>query len=361
MEEQTIGRRCGLALLALCLLTVSPASGAELASGVLKSYRDRVDTAIEQGLAYLASIQTPEGFFPDTRGQTTAIVSLAGMAFLAKGHTPGYGEYGEAINLCIDYVMRCQRDNGMLIHSSHGGQGSNGGMYSHNIAALFLSEVSGMVDAERQEQLDDVLSKAVRLTLQAQRMQKSEMHRGGWRYNWNSRDSDLSCSGWALMSLRSARMNGAPVPDQAIEDAVRYILRNHDERTGKFGYQNPDSHHVTLTGAALLCLELTGHHGDETTKRAGSHILNVHEQLPHQSHCFYGVYYAAQGTFQLGGKYWERFGSWMYDYYLPRQHEDGSWEGRYGRSYATSMMVLAFAVPYRQLPIYQRDETVEEE
>jgi hypothetical protein len=29
--------------------------------------------------------------------------------------------------------------------------------------------------------------------------------------------------------------------------------------------------------------------------------------------------------------------------------------------YGTAMMTLAFTVPYRQLPIYQRDETVDEE
>ena len=41
---------------------------------------------------------------------------------------------------------------------------------------------------------------------------------------------------------------------------------------------------------------------------------------------------------------------------------DGSWESREaGRTYGTAMMVLAFTVPYRQLPIYQRDETVDEE
>ncbi len=66
--------------------------------------------------------------------------------------------------------------------------------------------------------------------------------------------------------------------------------------------------------------------------------------------------------FQLGGKYWEQYAAWMYGNYLPKQKDDGSWSNRQaGNVYGTSMMVLAFTVPYRQLPIYQRDETVDEE
>jgi hypothetical protein len=53
--------------------------------------------------------------------------------------------------------------------------------------------------------------------------------------------------------------------------------------------------------------------------------------------------------------------AWMYDTYLGKQGEDGSWNSREaGRIYGTAMMTLAFTVPYRQLPIYQRDETVDE-
>ena len=51
----------------------------------------------------------------------------------------------------------------------------------------------------------------------------------------------------------------------------------------------------------------------------------------------------------------------MYETYLKKQNDDGSWNSsEAGRIYGTSIMVLAFTVPYRQLPIYQRDETVDE-
>ena len=48
--------------------------------------------------------------------------------------------------------------------------------------------------------------------------------------------------------------------------------------------------------------------------------------------------------------------------HVPAVKSDGSWDSRSaGPVYGTSMMVLAFTVPHRQLPIYQRDETVDEE
>ena len=75
------------------------------------------------------------------------------------------------------------------------------------------------------------------------------------------------------------------------------------------------------------------------------------------------MYYTAQGLFQLGGPVWQEFSEWMYGYRIPRQAPDGRWDvGEDGCPYyQTALVVLAFTVPYRQLPIYQRDETVDAE
>jgi hypothetical protein len=119
---------------------------------------------------------------------------------------------------------------------------------------------------------------------------------------------------------------------------------------------------ITLTGVGLLCLELTGFHGDAETTKAGDCILLDMVKIPNEEHGFYGTYYSAQGMFQLGGKYWEKYSEWMYSTWLPKQRQDGSWQERGGREgYATAIMVLALTVPYRQLPIYQRDETLDDE
>lgn len=332
---------------------------------VFEKYRDLTDRATERGLKFLAQVQAPNGSFPGFGGNTAGVVGLAGMAFLAKGYTPEHHEFGTNVNLCVDYIVRIQENNGYL-------GGSDGKMYSHGIGTLFLSEVSGMVDSERQKRVDAALPEAVKLILAAQQVQKDDRQKGGWRYAPNSNDSDMSVTGWVLMALRSARLNGAAVPDKAIDDAVDYIRRHRDEQTGSFGYQDSRNFAVTLTGAGLLCLELAGRHGTPESYKAGAYILQSLGELPKQERPYYGNYYNAQGMFQLGAEYWDRYATWMYEYWLPRQNDDGSWnphnEGRQNRGnlggqsvYKTSLMLLALSVPYRQLPIYQRDETVDEE
>ena len=318
---------------------------------------ERVDQAIERGLVFLAAGQTPEGSFDSYAGRTyTAIPGLCGLAFLAKGYLPGHGKYGENIERASTFILSRAAADGYL-------GGNEGRMYSHSIATLFLAEVSGMVNTNLQAKIDDVLPKAVQVIISAQRVPKIERYAGGWRYGPASIDSDMSCTGWALMALRSARLTGAAVPASAIKDAVQYVLRHHSEQKGSFGYMDTSSHGVTLTGAGLLCLELCGQHGHPATRRATRYLMNVYEQLPQQGYCFYGLYYTAQGLFQVGGEEWQRFSKWMYDYWIPRQAPDGRWNrGEVNCPYyQTAMVVLAFAVPYRQLPIYQRDETVDGE
>ena len=70
---------------------------------------------------------------------------------------------------------------------------------------------------------------------------------------------------------------------------------------------------------------------------------------------------AQADLFQQGGDEWKIFSRWMYDTWVPKQSDDGYWErGEQDRFYQTAMVILAFTVPYRLLPIYQRDETVDE-
>jgi prenyltransferase beta subunit len=360
--------RCGTLVLVILLaaaIVVVPLAGTarpDTASKTLAPYQKPTDQALERALVYLARTQHPNGCWSPNPNDLSprngaAITSLCAMAFLAKGHTPGVGPYGEVLNRAIDFVMDSQKPNGILAK----GPDANGPMYSHCISTLMLSEVSGMVDPIRQKKLDSVLSIAIKVILAAQQLQKDNRNAGGWRYQINSRDSDISCTGWALMALRSVRNNGATVPKEAIDRGIEYVLKN-ESGDGGFTYQPNGGPGWGRTGTAVLALELCGQHGSRPALMGGDWILR---HLPPRygagEYFAYANYYCAQATFQLGDKYWEQYAARMYEILLKAQNEDGSWpsagggEGDGGGNfYPTAMAVLALSVPYRQLPIYQR-------
>jgi len=368
-------------LTAAGLLVLSQASArAHEESPKLAKYQAKVDRSVERALEFLAGNQLQnragDGLFRGQYGKTNAIAGLVGMAFMAKGYTPRTGPYSHVMRSCIDYVLASPTKNGYL--------GVRGGrMYSHGIATLFLSEVSGMVDPARQKKIDAMLPKALKVIIDAQKAPKNRGEEGGgWRYEPNSRDSDLSLTGWQVMALRSARINGAPVPAQTIKNAMGFVLRNYRDRShrgilpvdiGGFVYTN--SHHVQgrrgrwvevinpkpmvgMTGVGLLCLELMGRHNSERCQRSGNFILSMtkgKDLIDDGRHRTYAIYYCAQAMHQLGGKYWEQFGERLYQYLLRTQGKSGAWAVKgEGEIYPTAMYVLALSVPYCQLPIYQR-------
>jgi len=348
------------AMVAASTFAAGPTSApADEASPALAKYEERIDDSITRALAWLAEQQADDGSWTKNKQSrnATGITGLCLMAFLAKGHTPGVGPYGEVLNKGIDFLLANQKPNGMLIRAHKG----HGPMYSHCIAALTLSEVSGMVDRERQKKIGKVLAKAMKLILAAQQIPKNERHAGGWRYKHDSRDSDISCTSWAIMALRSARNNGAAVPTKAIDRGIEYIMRCRVQRDGGFGYQPGGGPGWGRTGTALLCLELCGRHRDRAALGAGEWILkNLPTHYGRGNHFSYAMYYCSQGMFQLGDEHWQRWAERMYEVMLKAQQKSGNWPrahenvGNCGEYYSTAMAVLAMSVSYRQLPIYQR-------
>ena len=351
-----------------------PAAAKDLAP-VFAKYRVRVEKSIDKGLAWLAKQQVSAkkakqlgkpglaGSMAQRKLGNTGIHGLAVMAFLAKGHTPGLGPYGKVINKGIDYTLNQQHANGLLVSKSGIGQ-THGQMYSHCISTLMLCEVSGMVDPARQKKINQVLPKAIGLILRAQQVKKDSRNAGGWRYAPTSQDSDMSLTGWAVLSLRAARMNGAAVPDANVNDAIKYILKCRHVPTGGFGYHPKTGSKLGLTGSAVLCLTLLGQHDHPAIEPAGKFLLS-HKPARFAGGMagYYDIYYASQATFQIGGKVWAGFAPWMYESLLSVQQTGGEWppaDGTCGSSYTTALAILAMTPPYRQLPIYQRDGVIDQ-
>lgn len=366
-------------LFAIAFMTLSvPVVQAQNAETLQRTYQKELDGAVDRGLAYLATKQVddqtaqqmgrPElagSFVEESSPGNTGITSLAVMAFLAKGHLPGRGPYGTVINRGIDYILQQQLDNGLLVCRNTTGR-TTGLMYEHSIATLLLCEVSGMVDRTRQNKIDQVLPKALLVLLQAQKVPKADENTGGWRYTPGTTDSDLSLTGWSIMALRAAKLNGAAIPDEHIEMAVLYILNCHKNDRGFAYMPSRNASSTAMTGIGILCLELCGEHGSEELSAAGDFILSRPPRMTDANgrpvrFRYYALYYCGQAMFQLGGRHWLQFAPQMYDALLKDQNADGSWSYpdatlKYNTSYPTSLAILTLTVSARQLPIYQREE-----
>ena len=325
----------------------------------------RIDAATDKALEYLASIQTPDGWWssfgkvPAGRAdrnaspRSTAITSLAILAFMAKGHQPDEEKYGVALDRGIDFIVRSQLPNGYL-------SGSGGRMYAHGISTVMLAEVVGQVTGKRQKLVKDALARAVKLILDAQKIPKPPPYMGGWRYEPTSQDYDLSCTGWQLMALRAAKNAGADVPTTAIDDAVGCVKRSAHPQGG-FGYGLGGSGlSPAMSGTGVLCMELCGKHLSPEAIQAGDWILRAGVRPYATPFQYYTMYYCSQAMFQLGGHYWKQYWPAAAEEILKRQLPDGSFplgqaeEAGAGPAYSTAMAVLSLGVRYRLLPIYQR-------
>ena len=97
---------------------------------------------IDQGLQWLASRQNNDGSFGlGAQRGNAAICGLCGMAFMSGGSTPGRGPYGKQVAGAVDYLLAIAKPDGFICEATATTQGP---MYSHGFATLFLAECYGM-------------------------------------------------------------------------------------------------------------------------------------------------------------------------------------------------------------------------
>lgn len=313
-----------------------------------------LDAAIANGLAFLARQQRNDGSF-EGGGPKVGMTGLSLLAFLAAGDAPEAGRYGLAVHAAGDYLLSQQNADGYF------GSGDRG-MYIHAIATLALTQLYGVEPGfQTQVRIRAVLVKAVRVILDAQKAPKSDAkYVGGWRYERNSADSDLSLSGWNALALRAARDVGIEVPDDALAKAAEFVIRCYNDSSKGFGYQPGNDAQPGETGIGVLCLlvlsaaEKQQAALDKSTDFLAAHPIDENSPFP-----YYAIYYVTQAAFQRGGQTWVKTGRRGLEWLIRQQEKDGGWPQSKtgqepGRVYATAMAVQTLAVPYRLLPIYQR-------
>ena len=343
--------------------------------------KDKVAIALDRGARFIVNSQEASGSFSDPkasrfaakRGYTPTALGLIALASI--GHQPGDpNREGTAMKRALDFMLRNDRrrntSGGRYEYYGHADDG--GRMYGHGIATLCLAEMMGMgVDRDQEKLLRKYTTKAVDLILVSQQARKAQAtHRGGWRYEPTSHDSDLSVTVWQLMALRSAKNAGIDVPKEAIDMAVRYLKRSYSSirnargepinlRSG-CGYMPGHPPKYSTVAAGLLSLQVCGEYDSLEVKGSVNWLKRKMASLDkREGWLFYGTYYFAQGMQKRKGETARASRDLTKKLLLPMQSVDGSWtavvgqERSCGRVYATSLAMLSLSVKYHFLPIYQ--------
>lgn len=320
----------------LLLTTLLPAPS----QNPLERDRDPIPAAVEniytRGLRSLATSQQEDGSWSDGVGDEPGVVGLAVMAFLAHGEDPNHGPYSQNIKRGIDYILEQQDVGNGYIGNS---------MYNHGFATLALAECYGMY---RDPKIAAALKKAVALILSAQKRNPL----GGWRYSPDASSSDTSIAGCQIVALYAARNAGIPVPDEALEKALKY-MRKCRGSDGGYGYQSAMGDKPTLTAIGVLCESLAK---QEKTKlyEASTKYLAKNLNYRERHYAYYFEYYMAQALFHSDEKVWEEWNKQNTRYLSAIQGADGSFPGNRGASFNTAGALLSLALNYRFLPIYEK-------
>jgi len=333
---------------AALMLLVGAAVGQEKtpAETAVELVTPAADEAIARGLAFLASRQNEDGSFGATtyRGNV-AVCALAGLAFMAGGSTPDRGPYGDQVARSVDYLLANTQQSGFIIAA---GSASHGPMYGHGFATLFLAECYGM---SRRNELRQKLTKAVDLIVNTQN------NEGGWRYQPQRLDADISVTICQVMALRAARNAGLYVPRETIDRCIDYVKKSQNP-DGGFMYmlQGGDSG-FARSAAGVVALYSAGVYEGPEIDKGIEYLMQFLPQpgvVRRETYYFYGHYYAVQAMWQAGGENWSRWYPAVRDELISRQRKDGSWVSPISIDYATAMACIILQIPNNYLPIFQR-------
>lgn len=335
----------------LLLWCVRPASAqaprfvGQSGEGVPREVRQLID----RGLEYLTTTQQDDGKWNAAGYEGPGVTGLCVLAMLASGEDPNYGAYQTSIRQGLKSILTSQnRQTGYF----------GGSMYQHGFALLCLAEAYGEVDEQMLWSGDpppglsigNALQAAVDAALTAQKKNKQ----GAWRYAPDAIDADTSVSGAVLVGLLAARNAGIEMPQEAIDQAVDYFVRMTSE-TGLVGYADGLNSDESTARVAIATLVYAITRRTELPQYEATLRRLTDDLEAEKGHWIaYSRYYQAQALFQADPEAWTAWNQQLIDRLQAQQLSDGSFEGQLHPNVTTPLSVLALAVNYRFLPIYER-------
>lgn len=340
--------------LVVCLVWLGGAAGAvaqppnaSIGEAVPRDVREIYD----KGLQYLVKSQTEQGNW--TGGNNgPGTTGLALMAFLASGEDPNFGLYSNNVRRAVRSIINGQE-------ATTGYFGST--MYDHGFAMLALAEAYGSVDdrnlwpnGKGPRSIGAALELAVRMSITSQK--KNPL--GAWRYSPQATDADTSVSGSILVGLLAARNAGIEVPDEAIDRAVSYYTKM-TAASGQVAYAGGlggFDESLARISIASLVYSLARRKDLPQFKATTNYLVEKLEFTGRSGFGWedYQRYYQAQALFQGDVEAWKKWNRLVIKQLKAAQQADGSIAGQHGAAVGTSFSLLALALNYKFLPIYER-------
>jgi hypothetical protein len=319
---------------------------ARIGEAVPRDVREMYD----KGLQYLAKVQSEKGDWTGS-DQGPGVTGLCLLAFLASGEDPNFGLYSNNIRRAVRAIITGQdASTGYFGHS----------MYHHGFALLAMAEAYGAVDdrqlwpaGKKQPSIGAALELGVRAAITSQKKNSF----GGWRYSPDSSDADTSVSGAVLVGLLAARNAGIEVPDECIDKAVVYYTKM-TSSSGQVAYAGLGGFDESLAriSIATLVYSLARRKDLPQYKATRGYLIQKLEYTGRSGFGWedYQRYYQAQALFQADVDSWKKWNKLLMRLLKQAQAADGSINGQFGPATGTSMSLLALALNFRFLPIYER-------
>jgi hypothetical protein len=337
--------------LALAVLGTAGLTGARAQSGRTGEPVPRdVREIYDKGMAYLAKTQSENGDWPGAN-QGPGTTGMGLMVFLASGEDPNFGLYSNSVRRAVRSIISGQ-------DARTGYFGNN--MYHHGFATLALAEAYGAVDDRHlwpagQKQPRSI-GAALELAVRAAITSQNKNERGAWRYSPDSADADTSVSGAVLVGLLAARNAGIEVPDDSIDKAISFYTKM-TSQSGQVAYEGLGGFDESLPRVSIATLVYAiARRKDLPAFKATLGYLKSRSDAGGSASPYtdYQRYYQAQALFQGDLQVWEKWNKLLTRELKQAQTAEGSINGQLGPGTSTSLSLLALALNYRFLPIYER-------